>query len=131
MTDTPANKPLIPSITGNPLLDTLLRGALLAGSAYVTAILVTWANAHGFTGPNVSLEIGAAVLSTMVTVAVFAWSFIQTKLNQLSVAQHVITTQATGVIPENVKIAAIKAPSISEVEITKALNNAEATKASQ
>lgn len=131
MADAPANKPLIPSITGNPFLDTAIRIGLTSASAAITAVILTWLNAHGFHDPNLGLEVGGAVLATMIGAATVIWSFLQTKMNQLAVVQHVITTAATGEIPDNIKAAAVKAPSISDVEITKAINNAEATKASQ
>lgn len=130
-TNSTAQKPLVPSITGYPLLDTLLRIGLTSGSAALTAVILTWLNAHGFNDPNLSVMIGGAILTTLIGAATVGWSLIQAKLNQLSIVQHVMNAAATGEIPENIKLAAIKAPSVSEETITKALNNAETIKAAQ
>lgn len=122
------SKPVIPSITGYPQLDTLLRGAIIAGSSYLTARCIDWMNLHHLTNSDLQITVGGAILSSMILVATLVWGQIQTRLNKLSAVQHVITAAATGTISDEVKVAAIKAPSISEVEITKALNNAEVLK---
>lgn len=131
MSDAPAKKPLIPSITGVPALDTAIAAGILATAGIIDGKIYGLMEAHALKPDDYKSAIFSATLATLVAIATFGWRLFQTKLNQLSVAQHVITSQATGIIPDNVQAAAVKAPSISEVEITKALNNAEATKASQ
>lgn len=125
------SKPIIPNITGNPMLDTAIRIGLTSGSAALTAIILTWLNAHGFVDPHLSVLIGGVVLSTLIGAATVIWSFVQTRLNKLSVVQHTIEAVATGQISDAVKVAALKAPSVSEEQITKALNNAETIKGQQ
>lgn len=71
------SEPVIPSITGYPQLDSLIRSALLSAAAALTAVIVTWLNAHGFTDPNLSVMIGGAILSLLGAVVIAGWGFLQ------------------------------------------------------
>lgn len=116
---------VIPTITGNSQLDTMIRYFLLAASAAITAIIVTWLNAHGFTDPNLVTMISGAVFTALVVIAVFIWGFIQNNLLKVSVVNHVIATAVTGKVTPAVK--AIATPA-QEILITEALNAKSLTK---
>lgn len=129
---TPTNaKPIIPSITGYPSLDTTLATGILIAAGIIDGKIYGLMAAHALNVADYKTAIFTCTVATLVAAATFIWRLVQSKLNQLAVTQHVITAAATGEIPEAIKVAAIKAPSISEVEITKALNNAETIKAQQ
>jgi hypothetical protein len=115
------NKPVsvIPSITGYPQLDTMIRYALLAAAAAITGIIVTWLNAHGFTDPNLTLMVSGAVISVLGIAAVFVWGFVQNKLLKTSVVAHVVSAARTGNIPATVQAAITPAV---EIKITDDLN---------
>lgn len=111
--------PVIPSITGSPQLDTLIRYGLIAGSTALTAVIVTWLNAHGFNDPNLTTVVGAAILGVLVTLATMAWGFLQNKIIKTAVVEHIVSAAATGTVP--VSVAAAATPE-QEVRITDALN---------
>lgn len=114
--------PVIPSITGSPQLDTLIRYGLIAGSTALTAIIVTWLNAHGFSDPNLSTAVGAAVLGVLGVIATAAWGFLNNRIIKTAVVEHVVTAAMTGNVP--VAVAAAATPE-QEVRITDALNSAQ------
>jgi len=122
---------LIPSITGNPLLDTAIRVVLTSASAAITALIVKHLADMGFSDPDLKAEIGAAVFSTLVGAATVTWSIVQTHLNQMSVVQHTVDALATGEVSDAVKVAAMKSSSITDERIILAADNAEAIKANK
>lgn len=71
-----APQPSIPSITGNPALDSVLAAAIIAGSTALTTWLVAWLNLHQITDPNLPTMVGGIVLMTMIGVATAAWRFV-------------------------------------------------------
>lgn len=127
---TGTDKPIIPSITGYPVLDTLLSAALVSGSTALATASVTWMNSHGFNGVTVE-QVTGAILGVAVTVATIIWRVLQSKKSQTAVADHVITAAATGVIPESILKEAVKAPSISEAKIELAVANTQTIKEQQ
>ncbi len=127
----PNNKPIIPSITGFPALDSILAAAILGGAGLIDGKIYGLMDAHALHSADYQAAIFSCTVATLAAIATLAWRIFQTRLNQLAVTQHVITAAATGEIPDAIKMAAFKAPSISEVDITKALNNAETIQAQQ
>lgn len=69
-------------LTGNPTIDGLILKGLMAASAFIAGVIVTWLNAHGFKDPNLNLMIGGAVLSVLSAGAVAVWGVIISKVNQ-------------------------------------------------
>lgn len=65
------------SLTGNPAVDNLIRTALLSGSVALTAIIVTWLGAHGFTDPNLNLLISGAIFSVLAAGATALWGYLR------------------------------------------------------
>lgn len=126
----PTNKPIIPSITGYPAIDTLVGAVLVSGSTMLATTCVTWMNAHGFTDVTVA-QVSGVLLGAFVTVATIIWRMLQTNKTKTAVADHVITAAATGQIPDSILKEAVKAPAISEIKIEQALNNAQTIKENQ
>ena len=126
-----SGKPIIPSITGIPVLDTVAAGLIVGASGVLTGICLGWANAHGFTDPNLGTEIGGAITGTLSALAIIIWRALQSRKTQTAVADHVITAAATGQIPDSIVKEAVKAPSISDTKIEKAIQNSEAIKEKQ
>ena len=87
------SKPFV--LTGNIALDAMiLRGLALLAGIFATMI-VTWLNAHGFQTAaftiaghtfSVAEMLTAGILSALVALAAFVWSYISTKINIARVA---------------------------------------------
>lgn len=116
---------VMPSITGNPAVDSLLRGALVAATMGITTVIVTWLNAHGFYDPNYGLMISGAIFSTLCTIAVMAWGYVNAKLTKRAVVVQTVVAATTGEVPHAVTKAITPA---DEVAITKELNKAQIRK---
>lgn len=119
-------KPIIPSITGYPMLDTAIRVLLTSLAASVTTLIVKHLSDMGFNDPNLSIEVGSAVLTVMIGAATVGWSFVQTRLSKNAVVEHTVEALATGQVPDAVKAAAVASPKISDEKIVAAGINAEA-----
>ena len=48
---TPSNATLVPTVTGNPAADTIIRNSIIGLSGAIAGVIVTWLNAHGFNDP--------------------------------------------------------------------------------
>lgn len=70
------------SITGNPALDGLILKGLMAGSAAIAGVIITWLNAHGFSDPNLNLMLSGAVLSVLAMIATAIWGWVNSKVSQ-------------------------------------------------
>lgn len=79
---TPA-PPTTLSITGNQAVDGLILKGIGFAAAGLTAVILTWLNAHGFNDPNLNLMISGAVASVLAMVAVAIWGFIKSRLDQV------------------------------------------------
>lgn len=123
----PVNKPVIPTLTGNPVIDSMIGAALVSASTALATICVTWMNAHGFQGAD-QTQVFGAIFGLLGLVATVVWRFVQTRKIKPAVADHVITAAATGVIPDSVMKEAVKAPSISDTKIETAVENTQAIK---
>lgn len=130
MSDSSTNKPIIPSITGIPVLDTMLGAALISVSTALATTAVTWMNAHGFQGYDAT-QVSSAILGILVLVATITWRYMSVQKTKTAVADHVITAAATGQIPDSVLKEAVKAPAISDAKIEQAMQNAEVIKEKQ
>lgn len=92
---TPAPTPTL-SITGNPAIDGMILKGLMAGSAAIAGVILTWLNAHGFNDPNLNLMLSGAVLSVLAMVATAIWSFIKSRLDQAKAVNAGINLFASG-----------------------------------
>lgn len=95
--------PLIPSITGNPQIDAILRTLIASAAAALTAYIVVTLK---LTDPNLILSIGSAVLAILVLFAVLIWGWVHTANSQKLVVQHAVTAATTGKLPAAVYAAA-------------------------
>lgn len=118
----------VPSITGNPMYDTTIAGAISGVGGLITGITVGWLNAHGFQDPNLYTYVFTGVTGTLGSIAVVIWRVLVSKRNQIAHADEVINAVATGHISEQIKKIAVAAPSISDDKIMAAVTNAEKIK---
>lgn len=128
------------SITGNPALDGLILKGLMAGSAAIAGVIITWLNAHGFSDPNLNLMLSGAVLSVLAMIATAIWGWINSKVaqakgvqagmnlafaggaimhgagNGLSIPVPVTTTTASEIVKQfgDVKVAVADEPALTE-----------------
>lgn len=85
----------VPSLTGNPGLDSIIRSGLIAASAAITGVILTWLNAHGFNDPNLSVMIGGAVFAALLALAGAAWGWLKgTQVGQVIASKELIALQA-------------------------------------
>lgn len=126
----PADKPVIPTLTGNPVIDSMIGAALVSASTALATVCVTWMNSHGFQGAD-QTQIFGAIFGILGLISTVIWRWVQTRKIQPAVADHVITAAATGVIPDSVMKEAVKAPSISETKIEQAVSNTAVIKENQ
>lgn len=91
---------LVPSITGNPAADTIIRNGIIAASGAAAGIIVTWLNAHGFSDPNLSLMVSGASAAILSGIAATIWGWWQTHQSQNAIINNTIHAALTGEVPE-------------------------------
>lgn len=113
---------LVPSVTGNPAADTIIRNCIIGASGAAAGVIVTWLNAHGFNDPNLSLMISGAFAAVFSFLAATIWGWWQTHQSQLAIVNGVVKAALTGVVPEpvaakatNEQVAAIVASPTAQV----------------
>lgn len=85
----------VPSITGNPGLDSLIRSGLIAVSSAGTAVIWTWLNAHGFKDPNINLMISGAIFAALLALVGAIWGWLKgTQVGQVIASKELIAVQA-------------------------------------
>lgn len=94
----------VPAITQNQGTESLIRSAILVGSALVTGIILAWLNAHGFTTTDITFLgytispdtlIGGAVFTTLSTIAAAVWGWLRgTQIGQVFEQHEVAAVQA-------------------------------------
>ncbi len=99
---TPSNAALVPTITGNPATDTIIRNAIIGLSGAAAGVIVTWLNAHGFADPNLSLMVSGAVAAVLSTVAAAAWGVWATHKSQAAIVNNTVHAALTGEVPVSV-----------------------------
>jgi hypothetical protein len=95
-TTAPAKAAIVPSITGNPMLDTALRNGIITASAALAAIIVTWLNSKGFSDPNLTLLVSGAIASVLTAIAAIAWGIWQTRKSQQAIVNNTVHAALTG-----------------------------------
>ncbi len=85
----------IPTITGYPGIDSLVRTALVAASAAAAGIIVGWLNAHGFNDPNLSLMLSGVIFGVLTTLAVAFWGWFKgTQVGKAIDDAHLVGVQS-------------------------------------
>lgn len=98
MTDT-SKQTLVPTVTGNPAADTIIRNCIIASSGAAAGVMVTWLNAHGFNDPNLSLMISGAIAAVLSAVAATVWGWWATHMSQNAIVENTIHAALTGEVP--------------------------------
>jgi len=121
MSNPPIPSSPVPTITGNPGLDSLIRSALIAAAAALTGIMLTWLNAHGFSDPNLNLLLSGAVLTVLTTAAVAAWGYLKgTQVGKLVADAHLVGVQAGVAAQQAITVSQPNAPTTAPENITHA-----------
>ena len=112
--------PAVPSITGNPVLDTAMRSLLLAIGGGAASILISVLAKYGVTDANLNAQLPtliATFLTILATGLVGAWSVRTKKTAVSAVVEQSLLAAVSGTVPDAVKALA----SASQLEtITKA-----------
>jgi hypothetical protein len=123
MPQTPSPAPVLPFTTGSPFMDSAIRSAVIATSAFLTgAILVwlnkygilTWLNANGFVGWLAGLGlsvpglIATFVFTTLIAIAGAAWGWYAVHRAQFAVVEHVLEAARTQTVPPSIAAEALK-----------------------
>lgn len=98
-TNKQASAALVPTVTGNPVYDTVIRNSIIASSGAVAAVIVTWLNAHGFKDPNLSLMVSGAIAAIMSGGAAMVWGWWATHMSQNAIVNNTVHAALTGEVP--------------------------------
>lgn len=93
---------LVPTVTGNPAADTIIRNAIIGLSGGAAGVIVGWLNAHGFNDPNLTLMVSGAIAATLSFVAATAWGWYATHLSQAAIVNNTVHAALTGEVPASV-----------------------------
>lgn len=118
----------IPSITGNPVADTVIAGMISGAGGLVAGATVGWLNAHGFNDPNLYTYVFTGVTGMLASVAIIIWRALISRQNIIRQADEVIHAVATGEISDKTKKIAVAAPTIPDEKIRAAVINADEIK---
>ena len=106
MADNDVKAALVPTVTGNPVLDTFVGHTLTAVSAAVATAAVVWGDAHGFNsaallkdGINLSMIYGAVVFATLSGAFSYGWAWLRTHRSQNAIIDGVVNAAITGIVP--------------------------------
>lgn len=101
--------PAVPSITGNPVVDTAFKAVILPVAASLSTVLIGYLTSHGITNANLDAQIPVlvtAVLTSLVTIGVGVWMVISKRTTVNAVITQSIEAAQTGVVPDAVKVLA-------------------------
>lgn len=106
MAQTQEKVPLVPTLTGNPQMDTAIRyGASKLGMAAAGAA-VAWMDAHGWDskalakdGIDISVLITTAVVGVVMALATWVWGQLSTKWSQAAIVNNTVSAALTGEVP--------------------------------
>jgi len=96
---TPEKAPLVPSVTGNPATDSIIRNCIVATSAAAAGVMVTWLNAHGFNDPNLSLMISGAIAAVLSAAAAALWGWWAAHMSQAAIVNNTVRAALTQEVP--------------------------------
>lgn len=96
---------LLPSLTGNPALDSILTKVAASLGGALAAIAVPWLVKHGVAGIDAG-TITEATASVVLTVVAVVWGLAQKNGAEGAVVQHALDAAATGTVTPAVAAAA-------------------------
>ena len=99
---TPSNAALVPTVTGNPAADTIIRNTIIGLSGAIAGVIVTWLNAHGFNDPNLTLMVSGAIAAVLSFLAATAWGWWATHMSQAAIVNNTVHAALTGEVPLSV-----------------------------
>lgn len=105
----------VPSLTGNPVLDTDIRSLIMMIGGSASTALITYLANHGINNANLNAQIPVivvTVLSMAATVATGIWARLAKRTSVNAVVENSITAAATGVVPDAVKTLASPAQKV-------------------
>lgn len=96
-----ANAPLIPSITGSPILDSLIGRASAAIGGALAAVLIPWLAKHGLDGLNA--QVASAAIGSVVLLGISTgWAFLMHNRSTAAVVNQAVEAAITSQIPQAV-----------------------------
>ena len=98
-TATPSNAPLVPTVTGNPAADTIIRNGIIGLSGMAAGVIVTWLNAHGFHDPNLTLMVSGGFAAVLSMLAATVWGWMATHWSQAAIVNNTVHAALTGEVP--------------------------------
>lgn len=103
----PVKAPIVPTITGNPQLDTFIRYTAAHVGMIVAATSVAWMDAHGFdtkaltaNGLDMSFLISTTVGGILMSTLAYVWGAISTRQSQTAITMNTALAAMTGNVPE-------------------------------
>lgn len=99
----PTVAPAIASITGNPVVDTALKAAIMIIGSSVSTLLLAALAKYGFTNSEIITQVPALVTAILVTVATGVWAVMAKRQTVNAVVDNAILAAETGIVPEAVK----------------------------
>jgi len=97
-----ADQKILPSITGNAMVDTAIRYGAATIGAGIVAWAASWAAQHGFKIPDKdTLAIYTQIASGGVVMGgAILWGLVSTKKSEATVVANAVQSAATGQVPE-------------------------------
>lgn len=108
-----ANAATVPTVTGNPATDTIIRNAIIGMSGAAAGVIVTWLNSHGFNDPNLSLMISGAIAAVLSMLAATIWGWWSTLQSQKAIVNNTVHAALTGEVPVSVMAKATIAQAVA------------------
>lgn len=112
----PAKVPLVPSVTGNPQIDTFLGYLFTHLGVLAAGIAIAWMDAHGFdtkalsnSGLDLSVLIATTVGGFLVSIAAWVWGQYRTKWAQGAIVNNTVRAALTGEVPAAIMAKATEA----------------------
>ncbi len=103
---TPEKTALVPTVTGNPMVDTFVGHTLTAVSAAVATAAVVWGDSHGFNsaalakdGINLGVIYGAVIFAALSGAFSYAWAWLRTHRSQNAIIDGVFNAAISGIVP--------------------------------
>lgn len=105
----PVKAPLVPTVTGNPQLDTFLGYAATHVGAIAAAAAIAWMDSKGFdskalasTGLDMPILIATTVSGILLSGGAWVWGQLRTRWSQAAIVNTAMQAVLTQTIPSSV-----------------------------